>query len=91
MVGLNFRVSNNAKMKKQIRNQILRTIVITTNAPSDTPYNTFNGLYEQRLNHLKNGILEHLNINIYQSGIYFQTLKILLLKKLIYFYYQKLK
>ena len=32
-------------------------------ASSDTPCDTLNGLHEQRLNHPKNVVIEHLNIN----------------------------
>ena len=56
---------------------------------SDTSCDTLNGLHEQRLNHPKNVIIGHLNINSIRNS--FQALKILFLKKLIFVYYQKLK
>ena len=46
---------------------------------SDTPCDTLNGLHEQRLNHPKNVIIGHLNINCIRNT--FSGLKDLVLKK----------
>ena len=46
---------------------------------SDTPCDTLNGLYEQRLNHPKNVIIRHLNINSIRNK--FSGFKDLVLKE----------
>ena len=46
---------------------------------SDTPYDALNGLHEQRLNHPKNVIIGHLNINSIRNT--FSGFKDLVLKK----------
>ena len=107
MVGMNFRVSINANKEKanqesktvnsssksHSRNysnrQNKKSAKSVLTVSSDTPCDTLNGLHEQCLNRPKNVIIGHLNINL--SGISFQALNILFLKKLILVYYQKLK
>ena len=56
---------------------------------SDTPCDTLNGLHEQRLNHPKNVIIGHLNVNSIRNKS--SGFKDLVLKELILVYYQKLK
>ena len=80
--------------KKQIGNQkrqihLLKAIVVTTLIDkikkvqnlyySDTPCDTLNGPYKQLLNHPKNVIIEHLNINTIRNK--FSCFKNLVLKE----------
>ena len=103
---MNFRVSTNANKEKanqksktvnsssksHSRNYSNRrnkksaksVLTISPGTPCDT------GLHEQRLNHPKNVIIGHLNINSIRNK-FSSFLKILFLKKLIFVYYQKLK
>ena len=88
MVGVNFRVSINANKEKanqesNIRNysnrQYKKSAKSVLTVSSDTPCDTLNGPHEQRLNHPKNVIIRHLNINSIRNK--FSGFKDLVLKE----------
>ena len=93
MVGMNFRVSINANKEKA--NQESKTVNSSSKSDSRNYSNrqnkksaksvlavssdTLNGLHEQRLNHPKNVIIGHLNINSIRNK--FSSFKDLVLKE----------